>query len=135
MKKIFTLLVTVGLFTAAANAQTGSRDRRDNPQYDQRNTPQTDQRDSRQYDQQNGQWDKNNSFYGRSIEMQIAQINRKYDLQVQRVKSNFFIRRSEKKRVIRSLEAQRQQEIRLLYARSGNNRTWKADRRYDSDHY
>jgi hypothetical protein len=161
MKKIFTLLVAVGFLTAAANAQSGSRDNRDKPQYDQRNTPQYDQRnvpqngqrDNPQYDQrntqQNGQWDKNNGYsnnndsrynnnngsYGRGSEMQIAQINRKYDFQIQRVKNDFFMRRYEKMRMINSLEAQRQQEIRMLYARSGNNRDWQHDRGYNSYHH
>ena len=149
MKKIFTLLCAVGLLTVAANAQTGSRDNRDKPQYDQRNVPQTGQRDNSQYDQrndqQNGQWDKtngyanddrydrNNGFYGKGgMEMQIAKINRKYDFQVQRVRNDFFMRRFEKMRTIRSLEAQRQQEIRMLYARSGNSRGWKDDRGYSN---
>jgi hypothetical protein len=146
MKKIFTLLFAVGILTAAANAQTGSRDNRDKPQYDQRTTPQTGQRDNPQYDQrndQNSQWDKSNGYsndsrydksnsYGKSIEMQVAQINRKYDMQVQRVKNDFFMRRFEKTRVLRSLEAQRQQEIKMLYKRAGDRRQY--DRGY-SNHY
>jgi len=150
MKKIFTLLCAVGLLTVAANAQTGSRDNRDKPQYDQRSTPQNSQRDMPQYDQrndqQNSQWDKSTGYsnddrYGKSnssaksIQMQVAQINRKYDMQVQRVRNDIFIRRSEKTRVLRSLEAQRHQEIRMVYARSGNNRGWKDDRGYNSNHY
>jgi len=144
MKKIFTLLFAVGILTAAANAQSGYRDK---PQYDPRTTPQTGQRDSRQYDpkidQQNGQWDKTSGRYdndksygnGRGIEMQIAQINRKYDFQIQRVKNDFFMRRYVKMRTIRSLEAQRDQEIRMVYASSRNNRDWQHDRGYNSNHY
>jgi hypothetical protein len=149
MKKIFTLLVSVGLLTAAANAQQGSRDNRDKPQYDQKSIPQNGQRDNSRYDprndQQNGQWDKsngrydnddrydnNNVTYGRGMEMRAAQINRKYDFQVQRVRNDFFMRRYEKMRMIRSLEEQRQQELRMLYARP-NNRDWHHDRGYDSD--
>src|SRR5258707_15816579 len=60
MKKIFTLLFALG-FLAAANAQTGSRDTRDNQQYDQRIDQKNGQWDNHQYDQrngqQNGQWD------------------------------------------------------------------------------
>ena len=149
MKKIFTLLVSVGLLTAAANAQSSPRDNRDKPQYDQK-TPQKDQRDNPQYDQrndqQNGQWDKDNSYnkrdddrydiknntYGKGIQMQVNQINRKYDLRVQQVQSNFHMRRFEKTRMIRSLEAQRQQEIKMLYARSGDRKLY--DRGYNSNH-
>ncbi len=158
MKKIFTLLFALG-FLVAANAQTGSRDTRDNQQYDQRNAQQNGQWDNQRYDQrnaqQNGQWDNNNGysngrdivgndgrfgnddrynnsngFYGRGMEMQIAWINRKYDFQVQQVRNDFFMRRYEKMRVINSLEVQRHQEIRMLYARS-NNRGWQHDRGYD----
>ena len=149
MKKIFTLLFAVGFLTAASHAQSGSRD---NQQRDQRTDQQSRQKDNQQYDpksdQQTGQWDKNNgysngrdmgdnndrysnSFYGGSMKMQIAQINRKYDVRIERVKSDFFMRRSEKMRAIRSLENQRQQEIRMLYARSNKNR--QDDRGYNSN--
>ncbi len=139
MKKIFTLLFALG-FLVVANAQTGSRDTRthdarDNQQYDQR------------ADQQNGQWDNNSGYsYDRdvtrnddrfsksnSMEMQVARINHKYDFQIQSVQHDFFMRRYEKMRMIHSLEAQRQQEIRMLYARSGNrnrHHDWDSNRRY-----
>jgi hypothetical protein len=137
MKKIFTLLFAVGFITAV-NAQSGTRD---NHQYDQKVI------------QQNGQWDNNgnaiagknghydvndryhsiNGSYGNSMEMQIARINRKYDFQVQQVRNNFFMGRFQKMRTIRSLEAQRQQEIRMVYATS-KNRGWDHDRGYDSNH-
>ena len=142
MKKIFTLVFAVGFLTAAAQAQPGSRDNRDKQQSDQRTVPQYDQRN----DQQNSQWDKNNSYsnnndgrysksnsYGKSVEMQVAQINRKYDLQVQRVKSDFSMRRFEKTRVLRSLENQRQQEIKMLYKRAGDTRLY--DRGYNSNQH
>lgn len=147
MKKIFTLLFAVGFVTAAAYAQPGSRDSRDN----QRNAPQTGQRDQPQYDQrndpQNGQWDRDNGysngnddrFYNSngskpvSMKILVARINHKYDLQVARVKNDRFMRRGEKTRMIRSIETQRQQELRMLYARSGNNRNGQHDRGYDSN--
>jgi hypothetical protein len=140
MKKIFTLLFAVGFLTAV-NAQPGSRDNR---QYNQGN------------DQPNGQWDKSNGrdvaanndrygnddrydkgygSYGRDREMQLDRINRKYDFKIQQVRNDFFMRRYEKRRVISSLEEQRQQEIRMLYVRSGNNRDWHHDRGYDSNHH
>jgi hypothetical protein len=148
MKKIFTLLVSVGLLTAAANAQPGSRDNRDKPQYDQKTGQQNRPKDDHQYDQktdqQNGQWDKDNSYsnddrynksndsYGKGVQMQVNQINRKYDLKVQQVQNNFRMKRFEKTRMLRSLEAQRQQEIKMLYARSGNRTLY--DRGYNSNH-
>ena len=141
MKKIFTLLFSVGVLSVAAFAQPGSRDNRDKPTYDQRTTQPNSQRDINGYSNgrddrydNDDRYSKVNGYFVSSMEMQIAKINRKYDLQVQRVKNDRFMKRMEKTRMIRSLETQRQQEIRMLYARSGN-KTWKADRRYDSNHY
>ena len=132
MKKIFTLLVAVGFITAI-NAQTGSRgrDNRDNQQNDQRGN-------SKDVVVNNGRYDNDDRYnnigsYNGNIKMQIAQVNRKYDFKIQKVKNGYFMRRNEKMRVIRSLEAQRQQEIRMLYAR--NNKKGQHDRGYDSNHH
>ena len=135
MKKIFTLLVAVGFITAI-DAQTGSRDRDNRDTRDQ----QTDQRGNSKgvvvndgrYDNDD-RFDNNTGSYNGNIRMQIAQVNRKYDFKIQKVKNDYFMRRNEKMRVIRSLEAQRQQEIRMLYAR--NNKKGQHDRGYDSNHH
>ena len=135
MKKIFTLLVAVGFITAI-NAQTGSRDRDNRDTRDQ----QTDQRgNNRDVIVNDGRYDNDDRFdnnvgsYNGNIRMQIAQVNRKYDFKIQKVKNDHFMRRNEKMRVIRSLEAQRQQEVRMLYAR--NNKKGQHDRGYDSNHH
>ena len=135
MKKIFTLLFAVGFLTAV-NAQSGSRDNRDY----------RDNQQSGQWGNNHGQdaignnsrynnddrYDNNFGSYGGNIRMQIAQINRKYDFKIERVRNDFFMRRFEKMRMIRSLEEQRKQEIRMAYARSG--RWGQHDRGYDSNH-
>src|SRR4030095_12372554 len=134
MKKIFTLLVAVGFITAI-NAQTGSRSRDNRDTRDQ----QTDQRGNNNKDvvvndgryDNDDRYDNNFGSYNGNIRMQIAQVNRKYDFKIQKVKNDYFMRRNEKMRVIRSFEAQRQQEIRMLYAR--NNKKGN-DRSYDSNH-
>ncbi|HEU5166228.1 MAG TPA: hypothetical protein VFU29_11840 [Chitinophagaceae bacterium] len=136
MKKIFTLLVAVGFLTAM-NAQTGSRDRANRDTRDQ----QTDQRSNNngrdvgvndgRYDNDD-RYDNNFGSYNGNIRMQIAQVNRKYDFKIQKVKNDYFMRRNEKMRVIRSLEAQRQQEIRMMYARA--NKKGQHDRGYGSNH-
>jgi hypothetical protein len=138
MKKLFTLLFAVGFLTAI-NAQTGSRDNRDNR--DNRSTQQKGQwgKDNRddvginngRYDNDD-RYDNNFDSYNGNIRMQIAKINRKYDFKIDRVRDNRFMRRNEKMRMIRSLEAQRQQEIRMAYARS--NKRGQHDRGYDSNH-
>ena len=134
MKKIFTLLVAVGFITAI-NAQTGSRDRDNRDTRDQ----QTDQRgNNRDVVVNDGRYDNDDRYnntgsYNGNIKMQIAQINRKYDFKIKKVKNDHFMRRNEKMRVIRSLEAQRQQEIRMLNTK--NNKKGKHDRGYDSNHH
>ena len=134
MKKIFTLLIAVGFITAI-NAQTGSRDRDNRDTRDQ----QTDQRvNNKDVVVNDGRYDNDDRYnntgtYNGNIKMQIAQVNRKYDFKIQKVKNDHFMRRNEKMRVIRSLEVQRQQEIRMLYAR--NNKKGQHDRGYDSNHH
>src|SRR4030095_9537772 len=121
MKKVFTFLIAVGFLTAV-NAQT--RDNRDNR--DTRDKQQNDQwgNNSKDVIVNDGRYDDDDRFdnnfgsYNGNIRMQIAQVNRKYAFKIQRVKNDYFMRRNEKMRVIRSLEAQRQQEIRMLYARA-----------------
>lgn len=126
MKKIFTLLFAVGLF-AAAQAQPGNRDNRQN---DQRNNQRTDQRDvdidvtvnHNPYD--NDDRYRNDDRYGnsrfsneRKMKMQIARINQEFDYKIQRVRNNYFMSRWEKQRLIHSLEDQRQRDIRMVYAK------------------
>lgn len=136
MKKIFTLLAAVGFITAI-NAQAGSRDRDNRDTRDQ----QTNQRvnnNNKDVNVGDGRYDNDDRYnntgsYNGNIKMQIAQVNRKYDFKIQKVKNDYFMRRNEKMRVIRSLEAQRQQEIRMLNAR--NNKKGQHDRGYDSNHH
>lgn len=137
MKKIFTLLFAVGMFTLA-QAQPGSRDNR-----------QTDQRDNQsisQRNQNNGFGDNkdvidinfsfdNDSRFGnsrfsneRKRDMQIARINREYDYRIQSVRNNFFMSRWEKQRQISFLQEQRQREIKMVYAKFSNRNRY--DDRY-----
>jgi hypothetical protein len=136
MKKIFTLLVAVGFITAI-NAQTDSRGRDNRDTRDQ----QTNQRGNNKNNDvvvNDGRYNNDDRYnnagsYNGNIRMQIAQVNRKYDFKIQKVKNDYFMRRNEKMRVIRSLEAQRQKEIRMLYAR--NNKKGQHDRGYDSNYH
>ena len=49
--------------------------------------------------------------------MEIAKINREYDKRIQKVKNSYFMSRWEKQRKIRFLQEQRQQEIKMVYAK------------------
>ncbi|MBK9570607.1 MAG: hypothetical protein IPO53_12310 [Chitinophagaceae bacterium] len=116
MKKIFTLLFAVGMFTLA-QAQPGSRDnrqtdRRDNQPTDQRNQNYDQRNQNNGYDDNRGFVDFNFSFdndsrFGnsrfsneRKRDMQIARINREYDYRIQSVRNNFFMSRWGKQRQI-----------------------------------
>ncbi len=163
MKKIFTLLFTIGMFTLA-QAQPGNRDnrqpdRRDIPPTDQRNDKTFDQRDydddvdntnhNRRdnddrygknddcYDYNDDRYDYNgNSRFGneRRMRMQIAQINREFDYKTEKVRNSFYMSRWEKQRQIRFLEERRQQEIRKVYFRFKYNRGYD-DRDFPDRHH
>jgi hypothetical protein len=65
--------------------------------------------------------------------MQIAQINREYDYKIQKVRSDFFMRRFEKQREIRFLEDKRSMEIRKVYMQFNKGRF--DDHDYDSNRH
>jgi hypothetical protein len=114
MKKFFTLLFAVGLFTMA-NAQPGQRDNRNGNDRDVIKVVVTD----------NDRYDNDgygNSAFGKERRMraEIAQINREYDYKIQRVKNSLFMSRWEKQRQIRFLDNKRDQEIRMVYAKFKN---------------
>ncbi len=115
MKKVFTLLVAVGLFVAA-DAQRGP----------QRGRPVTGVQVTI-----GGNF--NNSFAAdRMLRQEIARINFKYDRRIQQVRNSFFMRPVVKQRKIRSLEIQRQREIRRAQQRffQNGNRYGQRNRRY-----
>ncbi len=130
MKTIFTLVIALGLVTAAQ-----AQDRRDNRQRDQKEViKQTDQRDfnnvysNEAYDH-DVRFVKSNPAMERKIAKKIAAINREYDSKIQRVRNNFFMRSFEKQKQIRSLEQERQFEIRMVYSKFrqdkyGRNGRW-----------
>ena len=135
MKKIFTLLVAVGIISLA-QAQTGYGQ---NNRHDQRNNPSTAEKDyHNEYD--NGRddniYDNDRRYNGiispeRQRDFEIARINREYDFKIQNVRDNFFKSRSQKHRQIRFLKDQRQREILMTYEKFSHDM-----RRYNGhDHH
>ena len=112
MKRVFTLLVAMG-FLVAADAQPGVR-RGHSPvgvNVSVNNRPVVN----------------NNFAADRRLREEIIRINIKYDRKIQQVRNQFFTRHTVKARKIRSLEMQRQREIRnvqMKYSRynHGNRR-------------
>jgi hypothetical protein len=110
MKKIFTLLVAVGLITLAqAQPGSGKNSRND------RNNPSTYDKD---YHNRNDNDIRYNGIMSpkKQMDLAIARINREYDWKIEKVKDQFFKSRSQKKREIRFLNEQRKQEIRRTHA-------------------
>jgi len=142
MKKIFTLLVALGMFTLA-QAQPGTRDnrngdRKDNIPVDQRN-PNKDYNNGR--DIVNDRTPYDNDRYDDRIsperrrDMEIAKINREYDYKIQRVKNNFFMNRWEKQRQIRFLQEERQREIRMVYIKFSKRNKYDKHHDRSKHHY
>jgi hypothetical protein len=129
MKTIFTLLVALGLVTAAQ-----AQDRRDSRQRDVQVTIQTDSRNANSwytndFYNHDVRFIKSNPAMERKMARKINAINREYDQKIQRVQRNLFMNRFEKQRQIRSLEQERQFEIRMTYAKFrqdkyGRNGRW-----------
>jgi hypothetical protein len=132
MKTIFTLVIALGLVSAAQ-----AQDRRDARQRDQQVVviKETEQRgfdygyDDNAY-HHDVRYIKSNPGMQRKIARQINAINQEFDFKIQRVQRNFYMNRWEKQRQIRSLEQQRQFEIRRVYAKFRHNKYGRDDRRY-----
>jgi hypothetical protein len=109
MKKIITLIGAVMLFTVAF-AQDDRGNRKNDDDYDHKDMVYNDSRHRNHDDRGDDRY----AFNHREREMQIARINREYDRKIASVKHNWFMSRSKKIRMVRSLEDQRIDEIRML---------------------
>lgn len=131
MKKIFTLMVSITLFTTAF-AQYG----RDNGNYgggygnNNGNGRDVTYNDGR-FKKDRDRYDDRFSYSKREMEMQVARINRDYDRRIEDVKSRFFMPRFKKEQMICKLEEQRKQELRMVYSKFSDRRNRYCD---DDDH-
>ena len=129
MKTIFTLVFALGLVTALQ-----AQDRRgNNRNTDVQVTIQAESRDlnnwyTNDFYQHDVRFVKSNPGMERKMAKKIALINREFDVKIHRVKNSFFMSRFEKQRQIRSLEQQRQFEIRMAYAKFRQNKYDRNDR-------
>ena len=122
MKKVFAVLFGLGTITTVFS-QSGHRNESRDVILGQGNNKTI----------YNNRYD-NNSMTERQRDREIQRINREFELRIQSVKRDRYLRNSEKKRQIRSLELQRAQEIRWVnerfYNYNRNNRYERNDRRY-----
>jgi hypothetical protein len=126
MKKIFTLLISLGALTAvfAQSHQNGSYPQRD------RNTVYIP--DSRNgFPDKNGDWNSGNGRYDNSMEREkdarIQSINREYNAKINAVNRKFFLSSYQKRRMINNLEMERNQKIREINMRFYNSRNRQID--------
>jgi hypothetical protein len=118
MKRVFTLLVALGLLTAA-DAQRGV------------NTTRGRVGVNVSISGNNG-YQQSRFAADRMLREQVFRINQNYDHKIRQVKFSRYMRNSEKIRKIRKLEQQRQREINRAYtnARYNDNRYDNRNRRY-----
>ncbi len=145
MKKIITLMFCTALLTSAF-AQTNNRD------WDNRNTKgnsnwnsnnaQKDQRDDHGYDRDDqyrrddghrNYADQNNAYRLAERERQIQRINDQYDYRIQQVTYDRSITRHQRKRAIRYLQEQKENEISNVYSKYNNSNAYNYGK--DHDHH
>jgi hypothetical protein len=123
MKKIFTLMVAVGMITFVS-AQQGQKNTsfKDNKKEGRQISAQPAQQPAFERGKTSGY--ETYSFSAKEKDSQIQKINREYDQKIAAVKKNWRMRPQEKSKQIRMLENQRKQEIAALQSRweKGNHR-------------
>ncbi len=132
MKKLFTLLFTIGSFTTVFaqynndhKSDRGARDANNNGSYSKPTEwPEVSERnnDKRDYAYNDHRYNESFSMTNREREFQIQKINREYDFKVNSVRSNRYLRSREKSFQISKLEKQRNDEMRKLQYRFRDSR-------------
>lgn len=112
MKKIFTLLLAVGLVSMSF-AQFPARQRG----YENGNDV-ADNRGRNDDKRFNG----HTSYHKKQMLRQIEAINEVYDRRIENVKSNWYMKRYRKQRLINELENKRREEIKCVYEKFNDRR-------------
>jgi hypothetical protein len=121
MKKILTLLLSVGIFSASfaqSNHQRNQYDRSD--QYATASNGRYDHHNDRRYD------NNRNYSYENQQSLEIQKINEDYNYQVMSIENNRFMRNHQKKVALRNAERDRDQQIQRINAKYDHvNRNWE----------
>lgn len=138
MKKIFTLLFCTAIISSAF-AQDDHRDwnnrnntYRDHDEYSQHHDYDHD-RDRRGFHINFFVYQNNRYRFGQRDEL-IARISSNYDYQVQQVINDWSLSPREKRYGIRSLQAQKAQEINNIYAQCGDDTVYPDQYRHHEHH-
>ena len=140
MKKIFTLLLAVGLISMAQAQPGAGKDSRNNRRHNQSTVDKDyDNRygDGRDVYADRNIHDNNRRHSGfmspvRQRDLAVARFNQEYDWKIQKVRNNVYKSRSKKRRQIRFLNDQRQREISRIhheFSREWGHRDY-SNRRY-----
>ena len=123
MKKIFTLLFTAAMITSAF-AQYDPKE-----EWNKNNKDDVYGREEKhRHDKDNGWLKEGYYFTPGQRDMQIAQINREYEYRIEAVKNKFYMSWYQKRRQIGFLKDQRDNDIRMVYARFNDRRNKYYDR-------
>jgi len=112
MKKILTLMLSVGIFStsfAQSNHQRHQYDRSD--QYATASNGHYDHHSDRQYD------NNRNYSYANQQSMEIQKVNQDYNFQVMSIQNNRFMKNHQKKMAIRNAQKERDQQIQRINAK------------------
>jgi|GEM_PF-2015437 len=135
MKKLFTLLFCTAVLTSAF-AQTNrhdadDRNRNNNTDWNTNNNQQVYQKDhdrddksgeyDRRYNNNNNSVNQNNNYRISQRDMQIQRITSQYDYRIQQVIYDRSLNRRQKEYTIRSLQAQKAQQINSIYSQYNTN--------------
>ena len=110
MKKIFTVLFSVGFF-ATSFAQTGHRD--NNNRNDQHVTAKSND-DYKKFDNHR---DDIYNFSAKERDREIAKINNDFNFKIKSIKGNYRLKRSQKKMWIQKIQSEKAQQIQAVNAK------------------
>ena len=120
MKKILTLLLSVGIFSASFAQDNHKRNRYDRS--DQYATASND----RDYHHHDREYDNNRNYsYANQQSMEIQKVNQDYNFQVMSIENNRFMRNHQKRVAIRNAERERDRQIQRINANYNRmNQNW-----------
>ncbi len=110
MKKIFTLLFSVGVFTTSF-AQTGHQ------KNDKKNDEYVTTKSNADFKKFDGHRDNIYTFSAKEKDLQIAKINSKFNSKVKSIISNRRIKKSEKRVLIQKAQKEKEQQIEAVNAK------------------
>ena len=110
MKKIFTLLFSVGVF-ATSFAQTGHQNN------DKRNDQHVTAKSNDEYKKFDNHRDNIYNFSAKERDMQIAKINNDFNFKIKSIKGNHHLKRSQKKMWIQKIQSEKDQQIQAVNAK------------------